>query len=468
MKKEKFDIAVIGGGPGGYPAAIKAAQQGKTVALIEAKELGGTCLNRGCIPSKALISGAELLHRIQDAENFGISVGKVSFDYSKMVHRKDKVVQNVRKGLEGLIAANKITLFRGFGKFVSPTEIKVTGTDNALITADKIIIATGSEPRNLSAFPFDYKQIHDSTSLLEMETLPKSIVIIGGGIIGCEFASLYAAFNVDVTILEMLPRIIPMEDSGVSQVLTKAFTKKGIKIKTGVTVAGIDKSKKGISARLDSGEKFDADIALVAVGRALNTSKIDLEKAGVIVNGNGLIPVDDKMETNVPGIYAIGDIASKWWLAHVASHQGIIAASNAVGHPAHMNYNAVPSVIFTDPEIATVGMTLEAAKAQGFQASIGAFPFQALGKSQATMQTEGFAQIVLDKRTGQILGAQVVGYGASILIAEMALAIANELTIECVADTIHAHPTVTEAWMEAALVGMNTPIHLPPKRKASE
>jgi dihydrolipoamide dehydrogenase len=464
MKQTKYDIAVIGGGPGGYPAAIKAAQSGKTVALIEGKELGGTCLNRGCIPSKALISGAELLHRIKGAEEFGISVGKISLDYNKMVQRKDGVVSKIRQGLAGLIASNKITLIKGYGKLISPREIKVTGEDNLIVEADKIIIATGSEPRNLSAFPFDYARIHDSTSLLEMKALPKSIVIIGGGIIGCEFASLYAEFDVKVTILEMLPRIIPMEDEKVSDALSKAFQKKGIVIKTGVTVAGIDKSDKGVSARLSNGETFPADVALVSVGRMLNTSNIGLDKAGVIVNANGLIPVDEHMETNVPGIYAIGDIASKWWLAHVASHQGLVAASNAIGQTARMDYNAVPSVIFTNPEIGTVGLTLEAAKTQGYQAVTGAFPFQALGKSQASAQTEGFAQIVLDKRTGQILGAQVVGHEASILIAEMAVAIANELTVECIADTIHAHPTVTEAWMEAALVGMNSPLHLPPKR----
>lgn len=465
MEQKKFDIAVIGGGPGGYPAAIKAAQSGKSVALIEAKELGGTCLNRGCIPSKALIAGAEVLQQIQDAEEFGISVGKISFDYSKMVQRKDRVVTKVRQGLEGLIASNKITLLKGFGKFVSPNEIKVTGEDNLTIHADKIIIATGSEPRSIPAFPFDYERIHDSTSLLELKTLPKSIVIIGGGIIGCEFASLYAAFGVSVTILEMLPRIIPMEDISVSNALAAAFHKQGIVIKTGVAVASIDHAKKGVIARLVSGETFPADIALVAVGRKMNTANIGLEKAGVVVNENGGLSVDEHMETNVPGIYAIGDIASKWWLAHVASHQGLIAASNAVGIPARMDYNAVPSVIFTSPEIGTVGLTLEAAKEKGFQAAVGAFPFQALGKSQATAQTEGFAQVILDKRTGQILGAQVVGHNASILVAEMALAIANELTIECIAETIHAHPTVAEAWMEAALVGMNTPLHLPPKRK---
>lgn len=461
----KYDVIVLGGGPGGYPAAIKAAQNGKTVALVEAKQLGGTCLNRGCIPSKTLIASAEVLNRIHEAEEFGISTPNVTFDYAKMASRKDRIVNKMRQGLEGLIAANQIKVFKGYGKFISPTEIKITGEDNAIISAEKIIIATGSEPRNIPAFPFDYKRIHDSTSLLEMTALPKSIVIIGGGVIGCEFASMLSTLGVEVTILEMLPRLIPMEDSSVSAALTKAFQKKGITVKTGVTVAGIDVTEKGVTAKLASGETFKADIALVSVGRLLNTSNIGLDKAGVIVNDNGIIPVNDKMETNVPGIYAIGDIASKWWLAHVATHQGLIAASNAVGKTAHMHYNAIPSVIFTHPEIATVGLSLEAAKAQGYNATLGAFPFQALGKSQATFQAEGFAQIVLDSRTGQILGAQVVGHEASTLIAEIAVAIANELTVECISETIHAHPTLAEAWAEAALVGLDIPLHLPPKKK---
>lgn len=466
-KARRFDVAVIGGGPGGYPAAIKAAQNGKTVALIEAKELGGTCLNRGCIPSKTLIAGAEMLHGIQEAEKFGIVVGSVGFDYAKMVDRKDNVVGSIRKSLEGLIAANKITLFRGFGKLTSANSVKVIGKDNAEILADAIILATGSEPRNIPAFPFDYKKIHDSTSLLELRKLPKKLAIIGGGIIGCEFASLYAILGVEVVILEMMPRIIPMESEGVSTALSKAFAKKGISIETNVFVEGIDTKGKGVKVNLSGGKSISADIALVAVGRSLNTVDIGLDKAGVIVQDNGLVTVDNKMETNIAGVYAVGDISSRWWLAHVATHQGLVAANNATGHHAEMNYNAVPSVIFTHPEIATVGMSLEQALEKGYAATLGSFPFQALGKSQAALHTDGFAQIVLDKSTGQLLGAQVVGHEASTLIAEMALAIANELTVECITETIHAHPTIAEAWMEAAFISEEKPLHwLPKKSKA--
>lgn len=465
MNTKKFDIAVLGGGPGGYPAAIRAAQRGKSVALIEAKEMGGTCLNRGCIPSKALIANAEAYANILGASVFGIHVDNVSFDYKKMADRKDDVVNKIRKSLEQLIAANSITVFKGYGKLTSPHEIKVQGVDNIVIEADKIILATGSEPRCIGAFPFDFDRIHDSTSMLQLQKLPKSLVIVGGGIIGCEFASLHAILGVKVTILEMLPRIIPMEDAAISSALTKIFQKKGIAIETSVTVSAIEKTENGIVARLADGRSFEADMALVSVGRSLNTANIGLELAGVVVGTNGLIPVNEQMETNVPGIYAVGDISSKWWLAHVATHQGIIAADNATGHMAKMHYNAVPSVIFTHPEIGTVGMTLEQAQKAGYSAALAAFPFQALGKSQATTHTEGFAQIVIDKRTGQVLGAQVIGHEASTLIAEMAVVIANELTVECISETIHAHPTLSEAWLEASFIAEHMPVHIPPKKQ---
>lgn len=465
MEQRKFDVAVLGGGPGGYPAAIRAAQRGKSVALIEAKELGGTCLNRGCIPSKALIAGADYAGRLKELSEFGIEISKFTIDYGRLAQHKDKVVDKMRKGLEGLIAANKITVFKGFGKLTSAHEIKVMGEDNAVITADQIIIATGSEPRNIPAFPFDYEKIHDSTSLLALKELPKKIVIVGGGVIGCEFASLYANLGVGVTILELLPRILSTESEGISQALTLIFQKKGIQVETGVKVEKIECKGKGIVASVEGGKTFEADCCLISVGRSLNTKNIGLEKAGVLVQGNGMVAVNDKMETSVDGIYAVGDIASKWWLAHVASHQGLIAAENACGKEARMNYGAIPSVTFTDPEIGSVGLSLEEALKKGYPAKIAPFPFQALGKSQATLETEGFAQIVFDQKTGQILGAQAICFEAATLIAEMGLAITNELTVECVAETIHAHPTISECWGEAALLAEGLPVNLPPPRK---
>jgi dihydrolipoamide dehydrogenase len=465
--REKYDIAIIGGGPGGYVAAIKAAQNKRTVCLIEKGHLGGTCLNVGCIPTKTLLANAETLHKIRSAEDYGISTGPVSFDFKKMKLRKDQVVEKIRKSLDGLLQSNGIKIIHGHAEFLSPTEIKVKGEKNGIIVAEKTIIATGSTPLDIPAFPCDHKTIFNSSSILELEELPKTLAIIGGGYIGCEFASLYAELGVKVIILEALPSILSLQGATISEAMSRAFTKKGIEIQTGVFVEGIDQTDSGMSVRLRDKPPIACDKVLVAVGRKINSQELNLERAGVMVGERGEIPVNDRMETEVPGIYAIGDVTGKFLLAHVASHQGIIAALNALGKEARMHYEAVPSVIFTLPEIATVGMTLQQAQEAGYAAVLGKFPFQALGKSIAALETEGFAQIVSDKKTGQILGAQVVGHHASTLIAEMALAIANELTLECVAETIHAHPTVAEAWLEAALIANDTPIHFPPRIRSA-
>lgn len=466
MEKKRFNVVVIGAGPGGYVAAIKAAQAGLTVALVEKNFLGGTCLNVGCIPTKTLLANAQIMHKIKMADQYGISIGPITVDFMKMKLRKDQVVETIRKSLGGLLKANNISIFGGKAEFLSPTEIKVIGEDSCILEAEHTIIATGSEPLDIPAFPCDHTRIMNSTSILELTELPKTLAIIGGGYIGCEFASLYAELGVKVTILEALPSILSLQGKAVGDALTSFYKKQGVDVQTGVFVEGIEHAGKGVKIKLRSREPLDADLALVAVGRKVSTKLLGLEKAGVKTGEKEEIPVNEKMETNVPGIYAIGDVTGRFLLAHVASHQGIVAASNILGHEMEMNYNAVPAVIFTNPEIATVGMTLEEAKQRGYNATLGKFPFGALGKSIATIDTEGFAEVVIDKRTGQVLGAQVVGHEASTLIAEMTLAINNELTAECVFDTIHAHPTVAEAWMEAALLANDTPIHMPPKRKA--
>jgi len=463
--KQKFDLIVIGSGPGGYPAAIYAAQHDKKVALIEAGEIGGTCLNRGCIPSKALIAGAEQWKAVQHAKEFGIQIDKASFDYSAMVQRSQKIVTEIRTSLEKLILANQIEIFRGHGVLASKNTVRVKGDKTSLLEADAIILATGSEPRLLPQFPFDGKYIVDSTSLLKRETLPKSIAIIGAGVIGCEFASLFSLLGVPVTLLELLPQILPAEDPDLSLELTNALKKRGVAIHCNAQVTQIEKTGSGVKIHQQKGSPLEAELALIAVGRSLNTDNLKLSSVGVAVNQQGLIVIDEEMQTTVPGIYAVGDIASKWWLAHVATHQGIVAASNICGLPKKMRYEAIPSVTFTDPEIASVGLTLEAAKAKGYDAGIGAFPFQALGKSRASGHTEGFAKVVIDRATGQILGAQVAAHDASTLIAEMVLAIENEIPIECVAETIHAHPTTSEAWLEAAMAGIFMPLHLFPTHR---
>jgi dihydrolipoyl dehydrogenase len=465
VEKKKYNVVVIGGGPGGYVAAIKASQNGKSVALVEGGKLGGTCLNVGCIPTKALLANSELLHKIRHAEDFGISVGEVKFDFGAMVDRKDRVVTGIVNNLEGLIRSNKVDIFKGHGRFTSPNELKVLGEENVVLEGDSFIIATGSEPKVIPAFPFDFERVHSSTSMLEVRELPKKLAIIGGGYIGCEAASLYAAMGVEVVILEMLPNIVATEGKDVSAALTKAFERQGIEMRCNVVVEGVDRSESGVSVRLKDELAVAADMCLVSVGRKFNSDDVGLEKAGVPVTQMGTIAVNERMETEVEGIYAIGDVTGKALLAHVASHQGMVAATNAAGGDATMHYNAVPSVIFTHPEVASVGMTLEKATEAGYDAAVGRFPFQALGRSVATMETEGFAQVVSEKKTGRILGAQVVGSGASALIAEMALAITGELTVETVIDTIHAHPTISEGWLEASLMAEGTPLHLPPKRR---
>lgn len=462
-EKQYYDLIVIGAGTGGYVAAIKAAQMGKKVALIEKGDLGGTCLNVGCIPTKTMIANAQVLEKIKHAADFGITTGSISIDYAKMKERKDGVITKIRKGLEGLIRSNGITIVKGTAQFTGPKELKVKGQDNVMMQGENIIIASGSEPMDIPAFPCDHQKIFNSTSILELTQLPKTLAIIGGGYIGCEFASLYAELGVKVILLEALPSIVALQGKAISDTLTAAFKKQGIDVQTNVMVEGVDKHAKGVTIRLKEKGSIEADAVLVAIGRKVVSQGMALENAGVVVSDRGAIAVNDKMETNVPGIYAVGDVTGKVMLAHVASHQGLVAAINAAGGEAVMHYNAVPAVIFTLPEIAMVGLTQEQAIEQGYAAAIGKFPFQVLGKSVATMDTDGFAQVIIDKKTGQILGAQVVGHEASALIAEMTLAIANELTIDCLADTIHAHPTLPEALHEAGLIAMETPLHMPPK-----
>jgi len=465
QEKKKFDIIVIGAGPGGYTAAIRAAQLGKSVALIEKEFLGGTCLNVGCIPSKTLLSNAATLHQIKRAKEFGITTGPISFHYEQWKARKDQVVTKIRSGLEGLLKSNQISIFHGEASFSSPHEIKVKGKDNLFVQAEKIIIATGSIPLDIKAFPCDGKRILNSTSLLNLEEVPKTLCIVGGGYIGCEFASLFVELGSKVTILEALPSILTPQGAQISQFMTKVFTQKGVHIQTNVTVKTIENQGDHVKVTTADGSIMEFDLALVSVGRKVYTEGLLLEKAGLNTTERGILEVNDKMETSVRGIYAIGDVTGKWMLAHVAAHQGIAAGSNAAGFEEKVHYQAVPAVIFTFPEIAMVGLNLEEAKQKGHTPIQANFPFQALGKSAASIETEGFSQIIADSKTGQILGATVIGHEASNLIAEMALAIQNELTLESVIETIHAHPTLAESWHETALLAANRPINFPPKAK---
>ena len=385
MERQNFDLVVIGAGPGGYVAAIKAAQEGLRVCLIEKGLLGGSCLNVGCIPTKTLLANAQVMHKIAHAAEYGITTGPVTFDYGKMktaqrrCHRKDP--QEPRR-------ASPLQRNGDHARATPNSSPRAKSKSKASKMSLSMRKKRSSRPdRNRSTFlhsPATISACLNSTSILELTSLPKTLAIVGGGYIGCEFASLFCDLGVKVIILEALPSIVMLQGKTVAESLTRAFTKKGIEIHTNVMVEGIDHHPAGLSVRLKDKAPVPCDMALVSIGRKIISSGLGLEKAGVAVSDKGAILVNDKMETNVPGIYAIGDVTGKYMLAHVASHQGIIAASNAIGQTAKMHYNAVPAVIFTNPEIATVGMTLEQAQEAGIDAAVGKFPFQALGKSIAS------------------------------------------------------------------------------------
>ncbi len=461
----EYDVIIIGGGPGGYVSAIKAAQLGLKVALIEKEKVGGTCLLRGCIPTKTLIANAHIISVIQSAKNFGVTVDGFKINYAQMKERKDHVVDTLCRGVGHLIKSNGIDLFTGTASFQSTKEIKIRGEKSEIITGKKIIIATGSIPSTIASAPIDYHRIHDSTSILELTKLPKSLIVLGAGYIGCEFASLFSTLGVKVTMVEFLPGIVWTVSKTISEFLTSAFEKKGITLLLNVKMEKCDITENGISLLLSDGNTIESEMLLVSVGRKPYTDELNLGGAGISTTANGFISVNEKMETEVKGIYAIGDVTGKSMLAHSASHQGIVAALNCSGKSEKMHYEAIPAVIFTDPEIATVGYTLELAKEKGFDATCARFPFAALGKAQAGMETDGYAELVTEKKTGRILGAFLVGSDAGNLISEITLAIDHEITIDSLANTIHPHPTLSEAWMETALLALNRPIHLPPVKK---
>lgn len=448
-----MNIAVLGAGPGGYVAAIRAAQLGAKVTVIEDQEVGGTCLNRGCIPTKTIIASTEMLARTSDLRKFGLDLnGSVAPNMAAIIDRKNRVVGTLVKGVRGLFKSWGIAIEPGRGRLVSSSEIAVTAADGTARTvgADRIIIATGSRPAVIPAFPFDGEKIISSTEALDLTVIPRSLLIVGAGVIGCEFACIFRELGSDVTIVEPLPRPVANEDHEISELLEKEFRKRKIRLLTGVKVERAEARDNGVHAVLSDGKELDAEKMLVSIGRAFNSEGIGLEQAGVHCGGRGEILVNDRMETNIPGVYAVGDVTGRMMLAHTASAAGSVAAQNAMGQEAVMDLQVVPSAIFTSPEIASVGLREHQAAEQGIEIRIGRFPFRGLGKAHAMDEIAGFIKIVAEASSDRIVGAHIIGPHASDLIHEAALAIRAGLGVQDVVNTIHAHPTLSEGFHEAA------------------
>jgi len=464
-------IAILGAGPGGYVAAIRAAQLGARVSVIEAQALGGVCLNWGCIPSKALLAVVELGDKVKKASSMGLKIaGPVTYDLSQMVARKNQVVNGLVKGIATLFKAWNVEYIEGHGVLRDRQHVlvRLDNGEERSVAADAIIVATGSSWPNLPQFPIDGRQVLTSQHLLDLTAIPRRLLIIGGGVEGCEFASLYSGLGTEVTIVELMDRVLPLEDEDVSSTMSRELKKRNVTVITGTTVERLDRREHGVSANLKDGQTVEAEVLLVSVGRGLNSRGIGLEGVGVQTGRRGEILVNAQMETSVPGIYAIGDVTGKAMLAHVASAQGKVAVEHILGHRTSMRYDVVPAGIFTLPEIGRVGLT-EAQARERSEASaeapsggglkIGRFRYTALGKAQATGDTTGFCKVIARADNGKILGVHIVGAHAADLIHEAAMAMQLGATVSQVADMIHAHPTLAEGIMEAAEDADDKAIH---------
>lgn len=458
-KKQELqsDIAIIGGGPGGYVAAIQAAKMGAKVVLIEKESLGGTCLNRGCIPTKALVSSAKVYKNLKEASNFGCCAENVSADIKKIIDRKNHTVSLLVDGIKYILDKHNVKVINGFGKIKDKRTVFVKeGLKEITIKTKNIIIATGSKTVTLPIPGADLENVLDSDEILQIQELPKKLVIVGGGVIGMEFAFIFSSFGVEVTVIEFLDNVLSSCDDDIIDEITEIAADQGIKIFTGSKVEEIIQGEGGEHivkfSKANSNKYISADKVLMAVGRKPFFGGLELDSLGIKLEDrdNG-IEVNKKMQTNIPNIYAIGDVTNKILLAHVASHQGIIAVKNIMGKSTIVDYNIVPSAIFTDPEIAMVGVSEKIAKEQGIDINVGKFPFGANGKALIMGENRGFVKIIEDKTTGKIIGGAIIGPQATDLIAELALAIKNSLSSKQIVDTIHAHPTTAEAVFEAAL-----------------
>lgn len=461
----KYDLIVIGSGPGGYVAAIRASQLGMKVGVVEKAELGGVCLNWGCIPTKALLKSANVFEYIKHAKEYGIDVKEASADFPGMVKRSRDVAGAMSKGVQFLLKKNKIDQIAGFGKLKKGGKVEVTSTDGKKIEyeAKHIILATGGRSRELPNLKLDGKKIIGYREAMVLEKQPKKLLVVGSGAIGVEFAYFYSAIGTEVTIVEFLPRIVPVEDEEVSKALEKSFKKSGITIHTNSEVTAVDTKGNGCVATVKTpgGEiKLEADVVLSAVGVTTNIEGIGLEEVGVKTD-KGKIIVDDFYKTNISGVYAIGDVVKGQALAHVASAEGIICVEKIAGHnPEPLNYNNIPGCTYCSPEIASVGYTEEAAKKAGYEIKVGKFPFTASGKAKAAGAPDGFVKVIFDAKYGEWLGAHFIGANVTEMIAEVVTARKLETTGHEIIKSVHPHPTMSEAVMEAAAAAYGEVIHL--------
>ncbi|MGC5323933.1 dihydrolipoyl dehydrogenase [Brevibacillus sp. SYSU BS000544] len=459
----EVDVLVIGAGPGGYVAAIRAAQMGKTVTVIERGAVGGVCLNVGCIPSKALIHASHTYAHSQSASSMGISVENVKVDFQKTQEWKAGIVKQLTGGVSQLFKGNKIQTIEGEALFVSENEVRVFhGYDVNRYKFNHCIIATGSRPIELPAFPFG-KRVLSSTEALNLTEIPKSMVVIGGGYIGIELGSVYARFGTKVTVLEGSDQILPGFEAEMTRLVERKLKKNDVEIHTKALAQGMEEKADGVVVTAEvKGEvkSFEAEYVLVTVGRRPNTDELGLRDIGMELTDRGYVIVDKQGRTNIPNVYAIGDIVAGPALAHKASYEGKVAAEVIAGHPAEVDYKAIPAVVFSDPEIASVGISEREAKEQGLNYVAGRFPFAANGRALSVNEGEGFVKLIAEKDTGIVLGAQIVGPDASNIIAEIALAIEMGATLEDIELTIHAHPTLAEVTMEAAELALGRPIHV--------
>ncbi len=444
-----YDICIIGGGPGGYSAAIKGAQLGAKVALVEREALGGTCLHHGCIPTKNLYSASEILRNLAEADRFGIKAAGISFDFTEMMQNKNEVVAHLAGGLKKLFKDYKIDIFNAKGSLEGAGKVRVDSPSSSnIIEADNIIIATGSEAADIPPLRIDGFKVLGNRDALSLSELPASLIIVGGGVVGCEFANIFARLGVKVSIIEALDKILPHAEREISKLIKKRFEERGIEIITVNPVSNAELVASGVSITLADGTELVAEKVLMAIGRRLNNFGLNLEEAGVLMDG-AAIKVNEKMETSAKGIYAIGDVVGKVPLAHVAAREGIVAALNIMGKGEQMDYSAIPMAVYVHPEVASVGRGEEALKAASVDYRVGRFPYLANGKAVAMREEDGFVKVLTSAKDNKVLGVHILGAHASDLIAEAALAMKMGCTTKDISDTIHAHPTLSETLLEA-------------------